>query len=202
VGVIAGPAGEETLIAPAHRIQSNAAEWRELAEQFTRQPDATADFQEKRFFPFRKDPVVLTGEVRVSRAKGLSLRYATPEERTVILDERGVLVRERGSEKAAPDDPRARAANEAMWHVLRFDLEALREKFDVYGRRDAAGWSLALVPRDEAVRRAIGDIFVTGEGAVVRQILLRRSAKQHIDIDIASPRLEPFSPEDVKRYFR
>jgi hypothetical protein len=196
-------AADDALIDPAHRIRPEAAEWRELATQFAQQPDATAEFQEKRFFPFRKEAVTLRGEVRVSRARGLSLHYAAPEERTVILDEQGMLVREASGQKAPPPDPRASAANDAMWHVLRFDFAALAEKFDLYGERVANKWSLALVPHDDAVRRALGNIFVEGEGPAVRKIVLYRSARQHIDIEIAPPRTSSaFTGEEVRQYFR
>jgi hypothetical protein len=203
VGVTLALAAEASLIDPAHRIDPAAPEWRELANQFSRGPDMTADFEERRVFPFRKEAVVLSGEVRVSRVHGLSLHYTKPEERSVILDERGVLVREASGQKAPPADPRASAANDALWHVLRFDFPALAEKFDLYGKREGTTWSLALVPHAEAVKQAIGNIFVLGDGATVRQIVLRRSAKQHIDIDIAPPRASTaFTTDEVRRYFR
>jgi cysteine synthase len=59
------------------------------------------------------------------------------------------------------------------------------------------------VPRAEPVLRAIGNIYVGGARAAVRTIELRRSLKQHIDIEISAPRTPaPFTAEDVKRYFR
>jgi hypothetical protein len=191
------------LIIEANRLAVDAPDWRDLAEKFSRQPDITADFEERRVFPFRKEPVVLEGEVRVSRNHGLSLHYTAPEERTMILDDRGMLLRDAAGAKAPPPDPRATAANEALLLVLRFDFAGLEKKFDLYGRREGDVWSLGLVARDATVRKAIGDIHVGGEGATVRRIELRRSAKQHIDIVIAAPRgTTAFSEEEVKRYFR
>ncbi len=195
-------AAEPTLIDPANRLAPDAPAWADLAARFARQPDTLADFEEKRFFPFRGEPVVLKGEVRVSRAHGLSLRYTAPDERLMILDERGVLARD-ASGQQAPADPRAAAANRALLHVLRLDFAALEKEFEVYGRRAGEAWSIGLVPRDEALRRAIGNIHVTGEEASVRMIELRRSAKQHIDIAIAPPRATAaFTADEQKKYFR
>lgn len=191
----------EVAIDPQNLLAPDAPEWRPWAEEIARQPDLVAEFVERRHFPFRKEPVVLAGEVRVSRARGLSLHYTAPERRIVILDSQGVLVRDAAGQ-SAPPDPRAAAANAALLHILRFDLAALAREFELYGRREQEAWSLALVPRVAALRRAIGNIHVGGAGPAVRTIELRRSAKQHIDIEISASRAATFSPEEIQRYFR
>jgi len=192
----------EVAIDPKNRIAPDAPAWRELAKTFAQQPDLTAEFSERRYFPFRNEPVILKGEVRVSRSLGLSLHYTSPDDRILILDQSGVLIRE-ASGQTSPPDPRAAMANAALLHILRFDFAALEKDFEIYGYRDATEWSIALVPRAEPVRRAIGNIYVGGAGAAVRRIELRRSLKQHIDIEISTSRPPaPFTAEDVKRYFR
>jgi hypothetical protein len=184
------------------RIAPDAPEWRELARRLAEQPDTVASFEERRQFPFRKQPIVLGGEVRVSRRHGLSLRYTTPEERVVVLDEKGMLIRD-ASGQSVPPDPRAAPVNRALLHILRLDLAALAESFELHGQCDAEVWALVLVPRDEATRRAIGNIHVSGDAGVVRAIELRRGAQQRIEIAIAAPRtVDRFSSEDVKRFFR
>ena len=202
LGAAASGAFEPVTLDAAHRLAPDAPAWRDLVAEFAQQADVHADFEERRFFPIRNDPVVLKGEVRFSAARGLSLHYTAPSERVIVLDEAGVLVRDAAGEQAPPD-PRASAANRALLHVLRLDFAALEKDFEVYGRREASDWSLALVPRDESLRRAIGNIHVRGERAAVRTIELRRSAKQHIDIAIAPPRAAAaFTADEVKRYFR
>ena len=180
-----------------------APAWGDLIEGFAHHPDTTADFTERRFFPFKKAPISLTGEVRVSTARGLSLHYTAPEARTVILDEHGVLIRAAAGETAPPADPRAAAANDALRHILRFDLAALERDFDLYGQRDCAAWTLVLVPRTEAGRRSVGQITVTGEAATIRHIEIRRTPKQAIVISIAPPRPPAaFTAGEVKDFFR
>ncbi len=197
----AAPAAE-VAIEPANRLEAGAPAWRDLAAQFAERPDTLAEFEERRYFPIRAEPVVLKGEVRVSQAHGLSLRYTAPEQRVVVLDERGMLLRDAAGGQSAPD-PRAVAANRALLHVLRLDFAALAPDFDVYGRRDGAAWAIALVPRDGGTRRAVGTIHVAGEATAVRAIAFRRSPKQHIDIAVAAPRATAaFTAEELKAFFR
>ena len=196
-------AGADPLVSPEHRLAPAAPEWSDLIDAFAHNPDVAADFAERRFFPFKKEPVALRGEVRVSATRGLSLHYTAPEERTVILDAQGVFIRAAAGEKAPPADPRAAAANEALLHVLRFDFAALAKDFELYGQRDGTAWKLALVSRTEALRRSVGQITVAGEAATIRHIEIRRTAKQAIEIVIEPPRPSAaFTAEELKRYFR
>ncbi len=204
VGATLGRAAEpDPLVNPEHRLAPAAPAWSDLVEAFARQPDTTAGFTERRRFPFKKEPVELQGEVRVSNAHGLSLHYTAPDERTVILDAQGMLIRAPAGEKSPPADPRATAANEALRHILRFEFPALEKDFELYGQRAGGDWTLALVPRTNTLRRSIGRITVTGQAATIRRIELRRSAKQVIEILIAAPRAQAaFTAEELKRFFR
>jgi hypothetical protein len=186
----------------AHRVDPAAPAWRDLVAGFAHHADTTADFTEQRRFPFRRDPVVLTGEVRVSVDRGLSLHYLTPEEHTVVLDARGVLIRTPAGDVAPPSDPHA-AADTAMRHILQFDLPALAVDFEIYGERVAATWDLVFVPRTESLRRNVGRITVGGEGVTVRHIEIRRTATQSIQIAIGPPRgSAAFTADEIRRFFR
>jgi len=200
---VASGAAPDPLVNPAHRIAPAAPAWRGLADAFAHQPDVTADFTERRQFSFKKEPVQLTGEVRVSVEHGLSLHYVVPDERIVILDPRGVLIRAGAGQTAPPDDPRAGSVNEALLHILRFDFAALEKDFELYGEGDTGQWTLVLVPKREAQRRAFARITVAGESTAVRHIELRHSERQLIDILIAPPRpAAAFTPAELKRFFR
>jgi glycosyltransferase involved in cell wall biosynthesis len=193
----------DPLVNPEHQLAPAAPAWSDLIDAFAHHPDITADFTERRFFRFKKEPVELKGEVRVSTKRGLSLHYTAPEERTVILDAQGVFIRAAAGEKAPLADPRAAAANEALLHILRFDLAALEKDFEPYGQREGAAWSLVLVPRTETLRRSVGRITVVGEAATIRHIEIRRSAKQAIEIAIGPPHASAaFTAEELQRYFR
>ncbi|HET7537167.1 MAG TPA: glycosyltransferase [Candidatus Didemnitutus sp.] len=202
----AGPllaAETDSLVNPEHKLAAGAAEWHDLIDTFAHKPDTAADFAERRYFSVRKEPVALKGEVRVSAARGLSLHYTEPEERTVIIDQAGLLMRGAQGEKSPPADPRARAVNDALLHVLRFDFAALDQSFEIYGARDGATWQLGLVPRTDELRRALGRLTVKGDASAVQFIEMRRSEKQYVQIEIAAPRPPaPFTAEELKKYFR
>jgi hypothetical protein len=198
---LAAASGTVELV-PANRVAAESPAWRDVVAAFARQPDVLAQFTEERYFPFRREPARVSGEVRVSRTRGLSLRYRLPEERVVIFDEQGSLVRDAAGQNALPRHPGERASG-SLLHVLRLDFAALEKDFEVYGRREAEAWALVLVPRAEETRRNLGNIHVAGEGAVVRAIEIRRSEKQRIEIRITEPvGRGPFSADEVKRYFR
>jgi hypothetical protein len=198
-----GAAEPEERTMPNHPVTADSPDWSDLVAAFACQSDTTADFTELRQFPFTRKPVELQGEVRVSLSRGLSLHYLLPEERTVILDATGMLIRTPSGETIPPVDPRASAANEALRHVLRFELAALEPDFALDGQRDGDRWTLTLVPRTDALRRTLAQITVTGEGATIRRIELRRSARQVIEIRISAPRpAAGFTSGELKTYFR
>lgn len=193
----------ETAVTQAELVEPDSPAWADLLEKFAAQPDTRARFLEKRVFPVRKKPVELAGVVRVSRQHGLSLQYLEPEVRTIVLDDRGVLLRDVKGARTPPADPRVDAVNQALLHILRFDFAALREDFEIRGQRDNDEWTLVLRPRSPAIQRTLGQISVAGENAVVRWIELRRSPKQFIEIamsDVEQP--VEFSAADLARHFR
>jgi hypothetical protein len=205
-GILAAMArAEETdaAIAPGNRISPDDPAWSELSAGLRQRTAVTAEFTERRFFSFKKTPTILQGEVRISAEHGLSLHYVRPEEHTVIIDRRGVLLRLATGDSVPPAEPGGGAANDALLHALRLDLGQLAKTFDLYGSRAGAAWTLALVPRAADLRRTLGRITLGGEGATVRRIELRRSATQRVEISVQPPRpAGPFTAEEIRRYFR
>jgi outer membrane lipoprotein-sorting protein len=189
-GVIADPAHD-----PA---------WRGLFDSLAPQKTRRSKFEERRLFPFRNTPVVLTGEIRISPERGLSLSYLTPKPQIVIVDQKGVLMRdERGRERAAPSDSRADAATSALFQILRFDLPALAKNFIIHGRRDGDVWTLGFEPRDATLAGLLGSVVVQGEKARVDRINLIKAEKQRIEISISEAKDDVvFDAEELKRFFR
>jgi glycosyltransferase involved in cell wall biosynthesis len=198
-------AEEPPLISAEHRLVLEPVDpaWRDVLAGLDQRSTVEAPFEEHRWFPFHKKPVVLKGEVRIDAARGLSLQYREPKESLVIIDRQGMLLRQGGRETTPPADARAGAANEALLHILRFDFASLAAGFELYGRRTDQAWTLALVPRAEDLRRTLGAIIVSGEADLVRRIELRRSAVQRVEIFVGDPRpTAPFTAEELHRFFR
>lgn len=196
----------EDLVAPNHLLDPvhPAPPWNSLLQKLQSKGNISATFTENRYFPFKKIPVVFTGEIRLSREKGLSLHYLTPDDRLMIIDEHGVLMRNAsGRSKEGPSDPRALAATGALVHVMRFDLDELSKQFSSYAAGDANQWYFAFDPKDEALAHTLTRLIVSGEDDKVRRIQMRKSAIQSVEILIGETRENvTFTPEELKRFFR
>lgn len=194
------------LVAPETRLEEPRSDpaWSALFERLSTQKTRYSRFEERRFFPFRREPTVLQGEIRMAPDLGLSLRYLQPEERVIVVDDKGVLMRDgEGRERAAPDDSRARIATSAMVHVLRFDLPALQKDFTLHGRRDGEAWSLAFVPRDATFANLLGVLVVSGEKLELRKIEMIKAANQRIEIAIKETSEGVlFTGDTLRRFFR
>lgn len=178
--------------------------WRELVAKLAPTKTRQSSFEERRYFPFRKAPIVLQGEIRIVPELGLSLRYLEPEPRILIVDAKGLLMRDaEGRERTPPADSRAQAATSALVHVLRFDLGALQKEFAVHGRRDGSAWALAFVPRDPAFANLLGALVVSGERDALRKIEMIKSPTQRIEITVRDTKEDViFTGDTLRRFFR
>jgi len=194
------------LITPANKITvgENDASWRELATALAANGNVAAPFTENRYLPFKKIPVVFTGDMRLSPDRGLSLAYTKPENQLMIVDAKGVLLRDgRGRQRELPNDPRAQAATTALLHVMRFDLPELAKNFDLYGQRTGDDWHLVFDPRPGELASVLSRLIVTGHRAQVKKLEMRKSALQGIEILIGDVRTHvDFTPEEIQKSFR
>jgi hypothetical protein len=183
---------------------STSAQWRPLLEALAARPAVVAPFTERRFFRFRREPVVLRGVLRVSKERGLSLQYTEPEPSVVIADATGILLRGAdGRERSLDAGSREAGSLAPLLPILRFDLSALSPSFEIRGRRAGDAWSIDFVPRDPSLAASLGEIKVGGDGPEVRRLELRRSASQRVEIEVG-PALagSTIGPADLRRFFR
>ena len=190
---------ETVLTDPAHNPV-----WRELFAELGKPRTRFSHFEEHRFFPFRDKPVVLEGEIRIVPQRGLSLSYAGAKPYVVIVDETGVLMRdERGRQRSAPDDSRARAVTSALSSILRFDLPALEKEFVIHGERDGEAWTLGFAPRDPNLAALLGTVVVQGRQTALDRIVMAKSNEQRIEILITKSQADVIFPMDLlQRFFR
>jgi hypothetical protein len=194
------------LVTPANKITvgENDAPWKQLAAALAANGNVTAPFTENRLLPFKKIPVVFTGDMRLSPERGLSLAYTKPENQLMIVDSRGVLLRDgRGRQRELPNEPRAQAATTALLHVMRFDFVELSKNFDLYGQRTGDDWQLIFDPRPGELASVLSRLIVTGHGAQVKKLEMRKSALQGMEILIGDVRTQvTFTPEETQKFFR
>ena len=196
----APPAGPGPILPPG----AGEAAWRPLFSALAGQGPVYSRFTERRWFGFRKEPVTLDGEMRLDPVRGLSLRYVRPQEALMVIDRRGIVVRDaRGRSRELPADPRIGAVERALLPALRFDLAEVRSYFVVHAVRDGQDWRLDLEPTDPALRHALRQLTIEGTGVAVRAIEFNRSATQRVSIEVSETRTGAvFSPDELARYFR
>jgi outer membrane lipoprotein-sorting protein len=176
-------------------------EWVERFDQLRASPAWQASFTERRHFGFRAQPVVLEGDMRLSRQHGLSLQYRQPDDHLVVVDDHGILVRDaRGRTRRAPAE--ASAAVEHLLPILRLDLETLRRSFELSGEQTPDGWTLHLQPRT-ATAGSPGPVRIQGRGGMIESLTLQPTPRRRVEITLsqAQPR-DGFTDDDIRRYFR
>jgi hypothetical protein len=189
---------------PLVELGNAGADWQPLFDKLAAQGNVFSHFTENRWFPFKKIPVVLKGEMRLAAGHGMSLHYTQPEDRTMIVDERGLLLRDdRGHSREVPPDPRSGNINAALLPVLRFDQKELAKTFSLHAARAGNAWRLDFAPHDAALAKIVGRIIVWGEEGKVQRLEFRRSDSQRVEIIIDDSQAGVvFSDADQKRFFR
>jgi hypothetical protein len=178
--------------------------WAPLVSALGAKGPIQANFAERRYFPFRREPTSLVGILRISPENGLSLQYTAPQASVLIADKGGLILRDGdGRSREMPSDSREGGAISALLPIMRFDLPALFPRFVIRARRTDAGWTFEFTPRDREAAGALGSIIVTGAGTDVRHLEFRRSASQRVEIDVTDTRTGvAFTPAELARFYR
>lgn len=180
------------------------AEWRDLFAKLAAQGAVRSTFTEQRFFPFRRQAVVLHGEMRHAPGHGLSLHYTDPEDQVMIVDEKGLVMRDtHGRSRELAADPHAPRMDTVLLPVLRFDLPALLRYFDVRAARNGAEWRVDFEPATPELARQLSTVTVFGTGDRITQLEFHRAANQRVVVQINRTETHVvFSPEELRRFFR
>jgi len=202
LAALATPASRAApLTNPDPEIAAHDAHWAPILQQLGQRENRQSQFEERRYFPFRLVPVVLTGTVRIAPEHGLSLEYQQPDYRIVIVDGGGLLMRDRsGRDQAAPNDPHLTQAISALVSILSFDQRQIEEHYVLHGSQAGADWRISLVPKTAGDWSAI---VLHGDAGGLSGIELVRSKSLRITIALsASQAGVSFSPAEIARYFR
>jgi hypothetical protein len=184
--------------------ESAAGEWRPLIAALASKGPMQATFTEHRYFPFRREPMVLKGVLRTSPERGVSLQYTDPEPNVLIADSRGLILRDRhGRSREISAASRERGAIASLLPIMRFDLPALFPRFVIVAQRTDAGWQFQFTPRDAEAAGSLGSITLAGSGTDVRHLEFKRSESQRVEIDVGETRPgTAFTPADLGQFFR
>ncbi len=192
--------GDGDLLTP----ESAAGEWRPLIAALASKGPMQATFTEHRYFPFRREPMVLKGVLRTSPERGVSLQYTEPEANVLIADPRGLILRDgNGRSREISAASREGGAIASLLPIMRFDLPALFPRFVIVAQRTDAGWHFQFTPRDAEAARSLGSITLAGSGTEVRHLEFKRSESQRVEIDVDGTRPGTvFTPAEQAQFFR
>lgn len=180
------------------------ADWAALVASLASKGAIEAPFTERRYFPFRREPTVLHGVIRISPGRGLSLQYTDPEPSVMIADAAGLVLRDpRGRSREMAPGSREAGAVASLLPIMRFDLAALNPLFAISARRTDADWSFEFTPRNPGAPGSLGTVTVLGSGTDVRRLEFRQSESQRVEIEVGETRSGVlFAPEELARFFR
>jgi len=207
LGLVVALPGAPSRAQPAEPAIANPAldpAWIGLWVRLATSGNRSCRFEERRYFPFRSAPIVVTGQLRFTAERGLSLQYLTPERRLVVIDDQGVLMRDAaGRSQAVPADERSLGPLAALLPIMEFNLPQLVQAFTFRGQHEADRWTLTLVPRPGELARGLRWVRMTGDGSRLRKIEVNLSAHQRVEILLLTFREQVvFSAADLARYFR
>jgi hypothetical protein len=181
-----------------------ALNWGPLLARLANKGAIYSTFTEQRWLNFRKTPVVLQGELRYDPALGLSLRYTQPDNRMMILDSQGLVMRDaKGRQRTQSSDAKVPDLTRSLLTIMQFDAESMLKLFVLRGGRDGEDWRIDMEPRSREQSKMLGWITVFGAGDEVRHLVFKRSASQRVEIFIKQTwSVADFPAADRRKFFR
>lgn len=201
------PTGD--LVRPEHRLEVDRLElgWADLFGRMAAVGAIRAEFTEERFFRFRIEPKRYEGEFRKSAEGSVSLAYtevdADADALAVHVGPDFAFYRKAdGSVSRIPAASSQRDMLALFPWLVSMQVNKLAEVYDFYGKFDGGGaWRLVLVERADA-STDYGRIYLAGHGPQVSEIVLQRSPRQKVRIEMRAVEYpEAFDAEERARFF-
>jgi len=181
---------------------------RDKLDELQRYSDSVAareiPFEEKRYFPFRKAPVAVTGVLRMWKGKGISISY--PKYRTMIIyDGKGVLMRKvskDGTIRERTPDIESTNTIALLGAAFGFDQERLHQIFSMTWEESENGWKILMVPNNPEEKK-LESVSIFGEKLQIESIELSFVDRKRIEIlpQNEVPK-DGFSSAEITKYFR
>lgn len=189
-------------ISSAHA--DNDADWKALFNSLPETQSVEASFEEWRYSLLRDRPSYLKGVLRFDQEIGVSLNYLEPSERTIIIDEKTVSMRnDSGETRTLPDDERYNWIPDLIGTIFSFDLDSWKggfilKDYSVKGEN----WSAVIEPKQDTGRDRIREVTMKGDNVYVTAMEMRMKGGKRVKIEVASAEKNiSFSEEAIKRYF-
>ena len=131
-------------------------------------PVLKGEFEQSKTLKGFRNPLVSKGEFLVARGQGVWWHTQQPFESTLVVTKTRLFTRNAdgsaGNLMDAQDEPGLQQVNELIFSLLSADLDALADKFAIVAQPvGAAGWTLALTPRDPNLAKFLVRATLAGE---------------------------------------
>jgi len=139
-----------------------------LHERLKASPVLKGEFEQTKTLKGFKNPLVSRGQFLVARGQGVWWHTQQPFESTLVVTKTRLFTRNADGSAAdladAQAEPGVRQVNELVFSLLAADLDALADKFTIVAQPvGAAGWTLALTPRDPNIAKFLVRATLAGE---------------------------------------
>jgi hypothetical protein len=167
VGVLAASAS--FAASPASAASAPAADGvRLLHERLKIAPVLKGEFEQVKTLKGFRNALVSKGEFLVARGQGVWWHTRQPFETTLVVTRTRLFTRNpdgsTGDLADAQAEPGVRQVNELIFSLLAADIDALADKFAIVAQPvGAAGWTLALTPRDPDIAKFLVRATLAGE---------------------------------------
>lgn len=152
-----------------------------LLREFAAMPGLSARFRETRRLEILREPLSSSGVLHFAPPDRLVRRVEEPVASTLLVAGDVVAIRGAGGDWNVDLDvhPAVRSFVDGFRLLLRGDLDALEAAYTIEFEASAAAatadWTIRLVPRAEALRRAVASIALAGRGRMVRELRVREA---------------------------
>lgn len=143
-----------------------------LLQRFASSPGFEARFVEEKRIALLAVPLRSEGRIWFAPPGRLMRRVERPEPSAALIAD-GRLRMQQGDaveEIAITDNPVLRGFIDSFRAVLAGDRAALARYYDATYTRNESGWELRLRPRDDALRRFLREIHLSGTGVVITEM--------------------------------
>jgi outer membrane lipoprotein-sorting protein len=171
------------------RVQQQEASLRTLHAGFTETTDST----------LLKDPIVATGTLVAEWPTRIRLEYAAPERRTVLVDERRLVMITPGRRERLDHDI-STAQKRVRKYFLDKNPEELRRAFAITATRDPRlqdAYRLVMLPKRKQIREGLSELhlWLDARTLFVRRMLMIFPDGDRRTFDLQDVRInEPMAP--------
>ncbi|MGB0372275.1 MAG: LolA family protein [Opitutales bacterium] len=184
--------------------ETEDARWEALFKSLPETASVEARFEEWRHSLLRDRPSYLKGVLRFDSELGVSLNYVEPSDRTIIIYEDSVAMRNSDGETSSlPDSERYNWIPNLIGTIFSFDLESWKGGFLLkdYSLEEEV-WTAVIEPKEDTGRDQIREVKLIGDAVYVTEMEMRMKGGKRVNIKVASAEKNiAFSSEVKELYF-